>query len=78
VRRGGRGQEGFYRRENSGGGLAEAGHRGSAVEALRPACEVEEDGHCAGARRVSDTGTAATRARVRNRAHRSASSDTIL
>jgi hypothetical protein len=43
VRRGGRGQEGFfYRRENPGGGLAEAGLRGSAVEARRPAREVEE------------------------------------
>jgi hypothetical protein len=38
----------FYRCENPGGGLAEAGHRGSAVEALRPAREVEDGGHCAG------------------------------
>jgi hypothetical protein len=63
VRRGGQGQEGFYRRENPSSGLAEAGHRGSAVEALRPVREVEEGGHCAGARRVSDTRTAATRTR---------------
>jgi hypothetical protein len=32
----------FYRRENPGGGLAEAELCGSAVEALRPAREVEE------------------------------------
>jgi hypothetical protein len=66
VRRGGRGQEGFsYRRENPGGGLAEAGLRGSAVEALRPAREVEERWALRGGPGVTET--PAPRARVRNR-----------
>ena len=66
MRRGGRGQEGFsYRRENPGGGLAEAGLRGSAVEALRPAREVEERWALRGGPGVTET--PAPRARVRNR-----------
>jgi hypothetical protein len=66
VRRGGRGQEGFsYRRENPGGGLAEAGLRGSAVEALRPAREVEERWALHGGPGMTET--PAPRARVRNR-----------